>query len=94
MSSTVYYMDRYRFQFQTPLFLNWAVQKGFHIWLKNESYRKHVSILIDDKVWHALCAAQPWRSYATQHIASGRLSRQRGERQTEKPEMKKGERVP
>lgn len=39
--------------------LNQAVWKSFHIWLKNLLYRNHVSIPIDDQVWHVVCAAQP-----------------------------------
>lgn len=68
--------DSYKSWFLTPLgFLNQAVRKGCHIWLKNKSYRTQFSIPIDDQVEHAMCA--------TQHFAWGKLSSQKGKRQRE-----------
>lgn len=43
----------------------------------------HVLVPIDDQVWRAVYEAQPLRSYATEHIASGKLSSRKGEGQGE-----------
>lgn len=68
--------------------LGW--KKGLSHLAKNQLCRKHVSIPVDDWERRAVWGAQPWRSYATQHIASGKLSRQK----EGKPDMKNGKEIP